>query len=455
MTRDEHLGYKIMNLAFANIKENLSHFSMAVKIFELVSVEEIREIATDGKHLFFNPHHVLSLYENYGANRIEYTIIHLIIHGYLGHFQDTSYVRKKPAWRVMDLAVEQIMDGLGYENQWACKKPEGYQTMGMSLYYKALQDNALAKRILAIGRKRVVDPHEYWWNRWKKNASADTGNGLQCGPGDDADENAEEAKKVADQWEKAREYLLDMQGEHGDKADIVHALISNHKKKVAGYGTETADSDNFVTAVNKEYSFADVFREFLVNRCSSKECPDYMDPMLYQYGLEMYGDVPLVEPLEEIEEVKLSNMVIAIDTSGSCAEYTSSFLAQVISIFREISKNFTFENIYLMQCDCSIKNICEFSRVEELMEINHSMRMYGFGGTSFIPVFRWINTNLVEQGKTVDCLLYLSDGEGSFPQEVVEYPTFFILPYVEGQGGDCIPDWIKKVYIEKQNDNIG
>ena len=453
MTRYEYWGYKIMNQALANIKENLSHFFLAVNIFKLVSVEEISEIATDGKHLYFNPHHVICLYESQRTQQIEYTIIHLIIHGFLGHFQNTSYVRKKLAWRVMDLEVEQIMDRMEYENQWVCKKPKDYQTMGMSLYYKALQDNVLAKKILYIGRNRVVDPHEYWWNRYEKNFHIGTGGGIKAEQETDKEEYEEEEKKIAQQWEEAKEYLLDMNGGNGDKTDIVQALTSNNKKKNTGYGTKTEESESYVTALNKEYSFADVFREFLISRCSSKECPDYIDPMLYLYGLEMYEDVPLVEPLEEIEEVKLSNMVIAIDTSGSCTEYTNSFLTQLISIFREISKNFTFEKIYLMQCDCSIKNICEFKKVEELKEINHGMKMYGFGGTSFKPVFRWINSNLVEQGKTVDCLLYLSDGEGSFPQEETPYPTFFILPYEECSDDDFIPGWVRKVYIEKLNKN--
>ena len=53
-------------------------------------------------------------------------------------------------------------------------------------------------------------------------------------------------------------------------------------------------------------------------------------------------------PLEEMEEVRLGNLVVAIDTSGSCEEFVGSFLAQLISIFKEIGTNFHFEKIYFL-----------------------------------------------------------------------------------------------------------
>ena len=38
----------------------------------------------------------------------------------------------------------------------------------------------------------------------------------------------------------------------------------------------------------------------------------------YSYGLQLYGDMPLIEPLEYSEERKIADLVIVIDTSGSC-----------------------------------------------------------------------------------------------------------------------------------------
>ena len=43
---------------------------------------------------------------------------------------------------------------------------------------------------------------------------------------------------------------------------------------------------------------------------------------LYSYGLVMYGNMPLIEPLEYSEERKIADLVIVIDTSGSCDTFS-------------------------------------------------------------------------------------------------------------------------------------
>ena len=45
---------------------------------------------------------------------------------------------------------------------------------------------------------------------------------------------------------------------------------------------------------------------------------DEFDYIYYTYGLERYGNMPLVEPLEYKDSKKVREFVIAIDTSASC-----------------------------------------------------------------------------------------------------------------------------------------
>ena len=42
--------------------------------------------------------------------------------------------------------------------------------------------------------------------------------------------------------------------------------------------------------------------------------------IFYNYGMEMYGNMPLIEPQETKELRKIEDFVIAIDTSMSCKE---------------------------------------------------------------------------------------------------------------------------------------
>lgn len=444
MRSNEEIAYKIVNRALANVKEKLEPLTYAANILtpQAVPIEDKNFLmATDGEYLFFNPGQVVCYYRSCMCENLEYRIVHMLLHGILGHFSDCGYARKKLAWGVMDLSIAQILEKIGISCWGEVKIPQNLSTIGMGLYFQAAKNADLAKRVRRARQDLAVDSHEFWWDR--KDAvgcSRGKGNGKKSGK-----ENGKEGEDViADRWEQAREYLLG--GEDSNlSADEIAKRLS--QKKSLRWGSKSESDGQNVKANSEECSFREAFKEFLVQKSVNRDQLDFFDPMLYQYGLDLYEDVPLIEPAEEIDEISLGNIVIAIDTSGSCETYASEFLSQIIGIFREIGKGLHFDRIYLMQCDYSIQNVCEFDNLEELNEIKDSMHMYGWGGTSFIPVFNWIDGNLVKEGKNVDCLLYFSDAEGDFPPAAPEYPTFFITP--EEAEYSWMPKWVRNVSLNK------
>ena len=61
--------------------------------------------------------------------------------------------------------------------------------------------------------------------------------------------------------------------------------------------------------------------------------PDAFDPVFYTFGLEMYGNMPLIEPLETREVHRIEDFVIVIDTSMSCSgELVLRFLEETCSV---------------------------------------------------------------------------------------------------------------------------
>jgi len=95
--------------------------------------------------------------------------------------------------------------------------------------------------------------------------------------------------------------------------------------------------------------------------------------------------------------------------------------------------------------------------LEELSEEDFGARtLYGWGGTSFCPVFDSVN-KLAEEGKKIDCLIYLSDAEGDFPKERPEYPVFFVLPDTEEEIEQnkwlkqYVPGWVQLISIGKED----
>ena len=88
------------------------------------------------------------------------------------------------------------------------------------------------------------------------------------------------------------------------------------------------------------------YRSFLKKFCVLKEEMqvdiDSFDYIFYHYGMEMYGNMPLIEPQETKEVNRIEDIVIAIETSMSCKreleekilEETYSDLSQSESFYR-------------------------------------------------------------------------------------------------------------------------
>ena len=77
-------------------------------------------------------------------------------------------------------------------------------------------------------------------------------------------------------------------------------------------------------------------RQFSVLREEVELDTESFDYIFYNYGMEHYGNLPLIEPLEYKEVNRLEELVIAIDTSGSCdGETVRRFLEETYSILSE------------------------------------------------------------------------------------------------------------------------
>lgn len=63
---------------------------------------------------------------------------------------------------------------------------------------------------------------------------------------------------------------------------------------------------------------------------------DSFDPIYYHFGMETYGNMPLIEPLETKEMKKIEDFVIVIDTSMSCnGSLIRRFLEETYSVLAE------------------------------------------------------------------------------------------------------------------------
>ena len=64
------------------------------------------------------------------------------------------------------------------------------------------------------------------------------------------------------------------------------------------------------------------------------------DYVFYTYGLSLYGNMPLVEPLESREISRVEDFVIVIDTSMSCSgDLVRRFLEETYDVLSEADRD--------------------------------------------------------------------------------------------------------------------
>ena len=248
-------------------------------------------------------------------------------------------------------------------------------------------------------------------------------------------------KEVIEKWETIREMM--------DAGKLQNGTTFGIKRGTAQFTAQKKGQEPI--------DFRVWLSRFFERKVTEKEEDEMFDHAWYQYGLSLYGDVPLLEPKEE-ERKELYNgtIFVALDTSGSCAgPLMSVFLTELEALWEAYMAMSEYGELYLMQCDCEIQKEQHFLKGDSLAVDQLTLR--GNGGTSFEPVFRRIEEIRKQKQVTPKLLVYLTDGYGTYPEEKPDYPVLFVMPdspsdwsnplLYFGAHGNKMPEWIEKAVI--------
>lgn len=125
---------------------------------------------------------------------------------------------------------------------------------------------------------------------------------------------------------------------------------------------------------------------------------------------------------------RLSELVIAIDTSGSCSgDIVQQFLRETFTILEKKERFFRKMRVHILQCDSMIQDYQLIESENDWEEYRKNVKITGFGNTDFRPVFDWIREKQ-KSGEIRDLkgLIYFTDGDGIFPREAPDYETAFV-----------------------------
>jgi len=121
----------------------------------------------------------------------------------------------------------------------------------------------------------------------------------------------------------------------------------------------------------------------------------------------------IVAPTQYTEQ--LGEAVIFRDTSGSCYSKAvqAGFNGHIGAIIAEAKP----KKLHVVDFDTRV----HAHREVEPHELEFSAAPVGGGGTSFVPLFKWIE----EQGIEPEVVIVLTDMYGDFPREAPEYPVIW------------------------------
>ncbi|MBQ2747951.1 MAG: metallopeptidase, partial [Firmicutes bacterium] len=199
----------------------------------------------------------------------------------------------------------------------------------------------------------------------------------------------------------------------------------------------------------KRYDYTTFLRKFSVIGEELKVNDDEFDYIFYTYGLKLYEKMPLIEPLEYKEDKRIRDFVIAIDTSGSVkGEMVQKFVEKTYSIIKQSESFFNKINLHIIQCDAEIQQDVKITSQEEFDDYIKNMKLFGFGGTDFRPVFEYVE-KLREEKEFTDLrgLIYFTDGDGTFPKKMPDYKAAFVFIETE-EDRPPVPPWAIQLVLE-------
>ena len=439
--KTEKIAAEILQMSKNKLLVNLRFMDMALNHFRIFPKPEATPFtASDGTVYLYDPGHILKAYmldENLPIRNFLHTVLHCVFK----HFFVGTLVDQKMWDLACDIAVESTINDLelNYLNISKAKEQIQFfnlfkkkvQTITAEKIYSYFLDEKLSGDL--VERLSLLfkgDDHVLWYLTEEQKKKL----GLSVGPADHAVLPGERML-----------FLLNW-------TDIALRMQTELEMFVKIRGTEAGLLTQNLREVNRErYDYTEFLKKFAVRGEVMKLDPDEFDYNFYTYGLQLYGNMPLIEPLEYREVKRIREFVIAIDTSGSTSgELVQTFVQKTYNILKSTESFFTRINLHIIQCDTVIQEDVKITTQAEFDDYLKRMKLHGLGGTDFRPVFGYVNA-MVDNGEfeNLKGLIYFTDGYGVFPQKKPPYDTAFVF-IEESYNNYDVPSWAMKLVLREE-----
>ncbi len=413
------LAGEVMRLAHDGILINMRFLDVALSKLKTVCREQTGAHLFDGSTLYYDPAHLLLQYQtapHYAARLYLHTLLHCIFY----HGRTTDKMNRTYWDLATDIAVEHTIVDMGLhltelpsddllQNRLALLRKQAGGLTAEKLYRHFRIEEPSEKAVQEWHRLCHYDEHIYWDRR-------------------------EELELSQAEWRRISERI---------KADL----------KSFSRDRNNAESieQNLKEATRERYDYTDFLRKFMVMGETVQVNDDEFDYIYYTYGLQTYGNLPLVEPLEYKDSNKIRDFVIALDTSASCrGEIVQAFLQKTYNILQNGENFFTKINVHILQCDSEVRQDTKITGREDFDDFLAHGELTGFGSSDFRPVFDYVEKLREKQEfDNLKGLLYFTDGYGIYPERMPDYDVAFVFLH-EDENAPKVPPWAIRIVLDEE-----
>jgi predicted metal-dependent peptidase len=366
--------------------------------------------ATDARAFYYNPEYIDSL----SIEQTQFMLAHEALHCALSHFARRQH-RVQHRW---DLACDYAVNPLLIDD--GLKPPPNALTMPL---YKGMTAEEIYPLLDDNDQSETLDKHAYDAQGEGKDQAQGTDKGMREGdvsPGESTPQSGSEGQGQ-DQAGRAegepQDRDTDDDGSAGEPQPLTpderETLAVQWQQRMAGAAQQAMQAGKLAGELRRmidhllqpqlpwrmllaRYMSALARDDYSYSRPSRRE-GDFIMPSLRSQGLEL---------------------VVAVDTSGSIKDSEmEEFIDEVDALKGQVRARVT-----LLPCDAKL---CEGAPwvFEPWEQFHRPEGVKGGGGTSFDPVFDWVQ----QSGCRPDLLVYFTDADGAFPKIEPPYPVIWLV----------------------------
>ncbi len=455
-------GNRILNEARTELYIHLRFMARALDSLGYTMDLATQSMGTDARTIHYNPNFVFALFLE-SPQKLDRLYLHILLHCIFRHMFSSDQYEDQALWDLAaDIQVESVLDSMDYDiinrpayplrEEWYERLRTECRVLSAERIYHYFHLNKPDLDTLQMLTLEFHKCDHQFWKRMEDPAGGgqpeipeDLLNDTQTPPDAKPDPDTP-PKNGTGALAQVDETALDEQWK--DTAERLQTELTT-------FGAEASDeTGSLAWVVAAQYRQETDFRDFLEKLTVLREVthvdPDSFDYGYYNYGMEVYGNMPLIEENEFREEHRISDLVIAIDTSASTEQgQVQRFLDETAAILRRRTNFFQRIRVHLILCDDRVQEDIVLTKPEEIEDYAAHFEMKGGYGTDFRPVFQYVE-KLRTQGALPELrgLMYFTDGHGPYPTKPTDYQTAFVFDPWADIDDQAAPDWALKLYLK-------